>query len=409
MNQEFIRTILENKKTGITDKINMLKNIGFLSEDDGIIQTDNGVEYCGQLIDESDLSTIIETLMQQKNIPSQYDELLAMQNSIKIGTEFTFRKDNYMFSLQDLANYPNIYDNKQQINDAIQEIQSWTDRIIESFRGTKIGTIQINNITKSEGTKKHEGTYATVKLHFDLYDPKNNRADTWWVNFDLDPFCIELQTEPVTYDFYSRYHYVIDKCFFNFDGTKCIPDKNEKTGGGGHISLDVETAFLNEADYLKNFLVLYTYRAKQESKKQESKAKLIESKDDWNAPFMYEIGEHLAFLELLKKYHTLARENATIEWLVENINKKVYAQLHDELIKQQVPPNHAPHYQAVNLEHAISSSSSKGRVEIRRYEAQINIQELLDELDELYDLLQRGRIHLKLRFNEDCDKLTFEQ
>ena len=195
MNQEFIRTILENKKTGITDKINMLKNIGFLSEDDGIIQTDNGVEYCGQLIDESDLSTIIETLMQQKNIPSQYDELLAMQNSIKIGTEFTFRKDNYMFSLQDLANYPNIYDNKQQINDAIQEIQSWTDRIIESFRGTKIGTIQINNITKSEGTKKHAANYRAVKLNFDLYDTQKGKADTWSVNFDLDPFCIELQTQ----------------------------------------------------------------------------------------------------------------------------------------------------------------------------------------------------------------------
>ena len=408
MTQEYIRTILENKKAGITDKVKMLKNIGFLLESDGIVQTENGVEYLGQPINVSDLSTIIETLMQQKNIPSQYEELITMQNSIKIGTEFTFRKDSYMFSLKDLTDYLYIPDDKkQQIADANQEIENWTNTIIESFHKKQIQHIKINGITKSEGTKKHAANYRAVKLNFDLYDTQKGKADTWSVNFDLDPFCIELQTQPVTYDFYSRYMPLINQCFFARE--TCKPDKNETTGGGGHISLDVETAFLNEADYLKNFLVLYTYRAKQESKKQESEAKLIESKDDWNAPFMYEIGEHLAFLELLKKYHTLARENATIEWLVENINKKVYTKLHDKLIEQGVIPQNAPHYQAVNLEHALSDSASQRRVEIRRYEAQENIRELLEELNELYQLLQSGRIHLKLCFTEDCDKIIFEQ
>ncbi len=318
-------------------------------------------------------------------------------NTVKIGTEFTFRKDNYLFGIKDLERGKDRC--MSQIIEAGAEINRWTTEIAKA-KGKKYNRATVYDIQVSDGIKKHESLhYNAKKVKFIFHDnrqPKNQCVE-WCVNFDLDPMCIELQADPVTYQFYETYEEVIQDLIFG--KTTCIPEPRCDVGGGGHISLDLATAFENNPQYLRNFLVLYEAMSNDE----ENEGSILRrSQDIVNAPYMYEIGERGAFIDVIGEFNRLPSAEATMDWLVGEINKRVYTERHEGLPLAEAPEGDEPHYQAVNLEHVLSNTPlEQRRVEMRRFDAQQNVRELLTELDALYDLLYLSREPVKMNLGVD--------
>lgn len=397
MYKEMITAVLDKISVDNTETvingIDTLKNMGLIDKDIKVEIKDKYVEYAGVLIDKKEkLIDIINKVMELSHVLSKEDELTDMQKTIKVGTEFTFRKDTFLFSLKDLA-IKTGGAHKGEIEDANSQIKKWTNHII-SLKGKNVKGIRVKDVRILTASKKHRSTYYdAVKLELTLqdlaYDP-----ETWWINFDLDPMCIEIQAEPKPYSFYETYINFINEVIFN--NSQCKPDKNPKTGGGGHISLDYASAFLGMPCYLKNFLVKYA----SITEKGISDV-LIKSKDVDNAPFMHEIKELADFIVQIRKFNSLEQKDATIEELANRINNCVYKKMTQTLRDMGVKDSDAKHYQAVNLEHVCSDNLENRRIEMRRFDAQEKVDELLEELDALYDIIQETRTFFKLNLKKD--------
>lgn len=336
-----------------------------------------------------------------------------MHNTVKIGTEFTFRREEFIFGLKDLAWSPSgpkkqaKADEKalEQIKAAGAEILKWAGEIEamgKSGKFQKGGTI-LESVTVEPGSKKHDSPfYEAKKITLTLVCKGKGGfcKETWEVNFDLDPNCIELQAQPITFAFYERHKEIINTLFFRRGS--CRPDPDWQTGGGGHISLDLATAFGNNLRWLQNFLVLYADAVKGDESRYEI---LRRSGDVGNAPFLHEIGELPAFCGIVQTFDKMP--GAPIGELVHFINTKVYTEIHKDLDGTDVREEDSPHYQAVNLEHINVDTKdhrtpeSEQRVEMRRFDAQCCVEELLEELCCLFALLEESRSGKKYSMDKD--------
>lgn len=336
-----------------------------------------------------------------------------MYDTVKIGTEFTFRREEFIFGLKDLAWSPSgsrkqaKADEKalEQIKAAGREIVDWVNEIVEAGESGKFrkGNTILESVKVEPGSKKHDSPfYEAKKITLTLvYKGKGKfYKETWAVNFDLDPNCIELQAQPITFAFYERHKEIINTLFFRRGS--CRPDPDWQTGGGGHISLDLATAFGNNLRWFQNFLVLYADAVKGDESRYEI---LRRSGDVGNAPFLHEIGELPAFCEIVQTLDKMP--DAPIGALVHFINTKVYTEIHTDLDGSDVRKEDSPHYQAVNLEHINVDTKdrrtpeSEQRVEMRRFDAQCCVEELLDELCCLFELLEESRSGKKYSMEDD--------
>ncbi len=385
----------------VINGIDTLKRMGLIANNIRVEKKDKYVEYAGVLIDKKEkLADIINKVMESSHVPAKDDELTDMQKTIKVGTEFTFRKETFLFSMDDLAIEIGGA-HKGEIEDAGSQIKNWTDYIM-GLKGKNVKGIRVKDVCILTASKKHRSPYYdAVKLELTLQDLAS-APETWWINFDLDPMCIEIQAEPKPYSFYETYINFINEVLFN--NSQCKPDKNPKTGGGGHISLDYASAFLDTPCYLKNFLVKYaSITAKRNSNV------LIKSADVDNAPFMYEIKELDDFVTQIRAFNGLEQKDATIEALADRISNYVYKKMTQTLRDMGVKDSDAKHYQAVNLEHVYLDNPKNRRVEMRRFDAQENVNDLLEELDALYDIIQETRTCFKLNINKDTYEVFEEK
>lgn len=334
---------------------------------------------------------------------------IKMYNTVKIGTEFTFRRSEFVFGLGDLAWSPS-GPKKQvkaqeaalnQIKAAGAEIESWVNEIAKKGKSKKFqkGNTVLESVMVEPGRKKHDSPFYEAKkvtLTLVCRGKAGALRETWSINFDLDPNCIELQAEPVTYAFYDRHKEMIDALLF--ERATCSPDPDWRTGGGGHISLDRATAFGNNLQWFRNFLVLYAAAVKGDDLEF---AALKYSGDVVNAPFMHEIGILPEFIKVISALDQPAPSISTIEQLAQAINTKVYTRIGGAIDDPKLRPTDYPHYQAVNLEHIIGTLPHEQRVEMRRFEAQRCVGELLDELRVLFGLLEESRSGKKYSIDED--------
>lgn len=334
---------------------------------------------------------------------------IKMYNTVKIGTEFTFRSEDFEFGLGDLSWSPS-GPKKQvkaqeaainQIKAAGAEIESWVDEIVKKGKSKKFqkGNTILESVTVESGSKKHASPFYEAKKVTLALVCKSKREflkETWTVNFDLDPNCIELQAEPVTCAFYDRHKEMINTLLF--ERAACPPDPRWDVGGGGHISLDLATAFGNHLQWFRNFLVLYAAAVKGDDLEF---AALKYSGDAVNAPFMHEIGMLPEFIKVIDALDQPAPPISTIEQLAQAINTKVYTRIGGPIDDPKLKPIDYPHYQAVNLEHIIGTPPHEQRVEMRRFEAQRCVGELLDELRVLFGLLAESRSGKKYSMDED--------
>lgn len=336
-----------------------------------------------------------------------------MHNTVKIGTEFTFRREEFIFGLADLAWRPDGPKKQakadetalEQIRAAGEEITNWVNDIAAAGKSGKFkkGNTILESVTVEPGRKKHESPfYEAKKITLTLVCKGKGGfcKENWTVNFDLDPNCIELQAEPVPYAFYDRHKEMINTLFFRRES--CTPDPRWEVGGGGHISIDLATAFGNNLHCFRNFLVLYANAVKGDESRY---AILRKSGDAGNAPFLHEIGRLPAFGEVMQTFDKMP--GALIGELVHVINTKVYTVIDPHIDSPDVKKEDYPHYQAVNLEHintgALDHRTPAGeqRVEMRRFDAQCCVEELLDELRCLFDLLEESRSGKKYSMDND--------
>ena len=329
-----------------------------------------------------------------------------IRSRVLFGNEFTFRKKDGSFDFDHNALDAQTSTMNDNISKANIIVKQWPKIISEDY-------------DKYKGAKKTPELYATYifssglgkkKWKSTLYEACRitcvNKCtnESWYFNIDLDPNCIEIQTQPISYDKFSKLKDLINTAIFGVaERLGLVADTDSNTGGGGHISFDVDTAFGDNAHYLRNFLVAYA----RESNKDPN---IFECRDEVNAPILNELGICEKFINAINEFDRLysdKQNKPTIQQLVELIQKRVYSgQFGSALIAnlctgrlsgklRNLPPDLAYHYQAVNLEH-VNDRQGPGRIEMRRFNAQISADETIKQFNFLIDLLLKSRNRQKL-------------
>lgn len=357
------------------------------------------------------------------------DEENDIKQNVRIGTEFTFHHPEFLFTMEDLEKN----NSGKGIEKGNRIIAEWTADLLERYPYQKpLSGLKITAEKTGHGHKKYtEAAYEAVEIRFEIEDTLQGRTFSWKVNFDLDPSCIELQADPMPYCFFEEYGYCINELLFrHLDTYGLVADKNMETGGGGHISLDVPAAFSGNAVYLRNFLVLYsceTMKASIEKSAKEKKEELTEEQKKWNqnsfleekqrkllvesedvanAPFLFEkTGEWVPFRAFIAAFD---QQQADMEQFVRGMHKKVYVGATSELEAvlggaANVKAEDKWHYQAVNLEHVHDDK----RIELRRFDAQANIDELLQQAEALFQILMMARTNWKISIDKALESDYF--
>lgn len=348
-----------------------------------------------------------------------------LKTKVNIGTEFTFHHADFQYTLKDLENNAR----NRGIERGKEVLALWTQNILTRFGKEKtcgIYTIKAQKSDEAPQKKFEAADYEAYKIDFYIKKKEQNAfAEKWSVNFDLDPSCIELQTEPKPYRFFEDYQGEIEMLLFSSARPfGLVADKSRETGGGGHICLDAPSAFSDNAVYLRNFLVLYACETKREMEKDafqnpllrsfltaEQRALLTASKDKANAPFLSEIKEWNLFKGFINSFDAAPTDIARF---VNGIHSNVYKNMADELAEalgEDADAGDRYHYQAVNLEHlptpAGMSRRSEERVELRRFDAQESIGELLAQLDALLEILKMARTNWKIAMEKALESEYF--
>ena len=214
------------------------------------------------------------------------------------------------------------------------------------------------------------------------------------VTISIDNNCIELQTTPISYEIYKLNIDFINRLIFESAKNAGLEPATDKTvdgktvyGGGGHISLDSQSAFAGDVYVLHEFIQQYTQEAlKQVSKK----GGLFSYNDAVNSPLM-DIGALNGFLESQGK--KIGDITDIEEYL--NLLKTFYTEVtitshklkNDERIKE---PGDISHYQAVNVDDFLGGAGRRGRIEMRNFDAQTDINLLLKQVDALYQILAQA-------------------
>lgn len=275
-----------------------------------------------------------------------------VEAAVPFGNEFTFRPtaSTFEFNTGSLSQK-----NNKEILDAGKIIESWAASAPVVI---KTGSLSFKKEVQDGNKKWSVAPYNAKKIVYKGYDSERRTEVKWFFNIDLDPFCIEIQTQPITYNMFKILKPLFDIAIFNTAQTLGLfPDPNPDTGGGGHISLDKVGAFQNNAHYLRNFLILYVNEQLTPS------SPVHECNDYINAPFLHELGMHVVekFKETIAAFDRLPPEQQTIDFLVTTIQKNVYhgkfmPQLEEAIRaqdkisgKKKLDPTTAYHYQAVNL------------------------------------------------------------
>ena len=385
-----------------------------------------------------------------KNIQQKQceDEEAYIKQNVRIGTEFTFHHPTFLFTMKDLEKSSSDGDyqknNREKgIDDGNRIIAQWTADLQREYSRQKLlSGSKITAVNTGHGHKKYtNAAYEAVEIMFeieikDTLQDLQDRTFLWKVNFDLDPSCIELQADPMPYCFFANCGYCIETLLFRHTGKYrrtskygLEADKSIETGGGGHISLDVGAAFSGNAVYMRNFLVLYSCEAlkasiektakeqekelTEEQKKwmqrsfltEEQRQLLSESKDVANAPFLFEADEWLRFKHFIADFD---RQQASIEEFVRGMQEQVYVNATRELEIAMGGAEHVEvgdkwHYQAVNLEHV----HDDGRIELRRFDAQESINELLQQTEVLFQILMMARTNRKISIDKALESDYF--
>lgn len=313
---------------------------------------------------------------------------------MKIGTEFTFTNN--------LIDQLDIKDNKgQHFKAAVRLIKSWADLVA----GTRIV------IDRSKDTMLPAPARSERPLNWaDHRKPTDGAGDkcirftytlpsrkTWWWQLNIDYQCIETQTDPATRALMTdraspdgtAVATIINSHIFAIAAGQGIAVAPHATIGGGHITIDRATAFGDNARWLRNFLVLYSNDPGKWG---------AEDPDVFNAPMIRELKAPgpAKFKAVIGRFDN--GQITTAQDIVKALREDVFIAQHlpppktdDEVAANESRGAQAAHYQAINLENWDADDADGQRLEMRRFDAQTNLTELLRNVDAIIEMLLAAR------------------
>jgi hypothetical protein len=221
----------------------------------------------------------------------------------------------------------------------------------------------------------------------------------WWWKADIDYGCIETQAEPATRAVTGgegdndavAINAIITTHIFSLATSLHVSPHAEV--GGGHLSLDRRTTFGDNARWLRNFLVLYA---------NDPNRWRAEDIDAFNAPMIAELkpAGRTAFRAAIVKFDTKWNNppQMTITDFVNELKTNVFKAAHfadpesdEQAAADDKRKGQPAHYQATNVEHVTDPTAAKQRIEMRRFDAQTGLEDLLDNIDALVTLATECR------------------
>lgn len=353
------------------------------------------------------------------------------KKNINIGTEFTFRGSGEEWSFNvsiDKMTPEEKKKNFSKINAAYTKVNEFADASLTSLRDSKGyyskgDYITISDILKEERYGKADDFLIPKKKNAQRisfnYSYKGDERN-WWFVIDIDSNCIELQTKPSSYNELEFLSPVINKCIFGAALSLGLKPDSSHLGGGGHISLDAKSSLKNSPQILFDFISKYTEETKNLEREYNGNEEYVKIIYDEYGSIIYLKKDKL--LEKCKKsdkiklskllsqdqFSNLCNDNGISEaelfsqcegifldnknaplLTLEKVKKKpekleslkdVVEHMKDKDKKVD------PHYQAINLEH-INESGDKARIEMRRFNAQQNTEDLLNQVETLFEYL----------------------
>lgn len=144
---------------------------------------------------------------------------------IIFGPEFTFSNNEILKSMQSPTDYNNPTYH--------QWLERWKEKLEEMCAGHDC------KITKT--SDKHGPAY---KITF---------PDGWWFQISMDTGCLEVQSKPDTHSSFLARKSLVDELIF--ESASNLGLKPHKRIGGGHVNMDLETAFGDDHRLFRNFIV----------------------------------------------------------------------------------------------------------------------------------------------------------
>ncbi len=212
-------------------------------------------------------------------------------------------------------------------------------------------TCYVERIEKTVGKK----TLISFRVHF----PEDN----FWVQISTDPSVIEIQTKPSTVAEYKKSRVHMDRLF---SVGEAVGIKPHSFNGGGHIHMDIKSAFGNDVKLFRNFLVDFMNH-------QELGGDGVLGGDFQNAPHLSELEkfQRREFRKVIGEFDS--GEINSIRELTDAINKRVY---------RGNPAGWGPteKYQALNLLRALLEDG-ESTVEFRGIDPQRDFDEFLKQIN----------------------------
>ncbi|MCB0408162.1 MAG: hypothetical protein KDD34_08165, partial [Bdellovibrionales bacterium] len=193
--------------------------------------------------------------------------------------------------------------------------------------------------------------------------------DGWWYQIALDLNVLEVQAMPITRDEFSNKRDLIHQQIFEM--AQQLGLTPHERIGGGHINMDIQSAFRGDSLLFVNFLI-----------DQFNHPELhygIFGKHLGNSPPLVALGDKSInrFKSIVKFYKQQIEmgKNISIQEIAEIIEKKVY-------ISNPFKWFSYFHYQAISLQHSSQNTPSDfQRLEFRFFRPQRNFEEFLLQIE----------------------------
>ncbi|MFJ4503035.1 DUF4157 domain-containing protein [Streptomyces sp. NPDC088864] len=315
-----------------------------------------------------------------------------------VGTEFTFTDDT-LNGVEggnplrvDISGLTGKADARARsaITYARNKMVEWAGRVRDAGRPEGFG-LEVSTTTV-KGQEARKFTYT-------------GNGMTWWWEITMDDACLETRTDPTRIaDLHAApVRYIVERHIFQLAESCGLRVDQSIFGGGGHISLDSESAFGGSVE-------LFVQSMRQWEVDWDNWVDHFgtgsRAKDTVNAPWTGDLPQGEAHLERVKALldeiqEAAERGDVDLPGAVRRLQAHMRTlPLHQDATpnlreKVSAHPEDRLHYQAVNLEHMDDADPAHRRVEFRDIQAQAGYEQLLADLQHIGRLLQDVRTDVK--------------
>lgn len=202
--------------------------------------------------------------------------------------------------------------------------------------------------------------------------------DDWWLQISQDMMVLEVQTAPATISGFKGRKEVIESLVFNLADS--IGLKPHERIGGGHINIDMKTAFGDNPLLFRNFIVDHANYPELSWG--------VFGSHLGNSPPIASLGHDQveAFLDVVYEFDTLSEEDYIKEGFIIDKNTILALEIEDRVYTSNpIGWGDSEYNQALNFRNIESGKSP--RLEIRSYRPQRTLSEFIMQITYLQERL----------------------